>query len=35
MYGYYEKRMKNKGKKKEAHAVDDASVNQRGWRRSS
>jgi hypothetical protein len=28
MYGYYEKRMKNKGKKKEAHADDDALVNQ-------
>jgi hypothetical protein len=28
MYGDYEKRMKNKGKKKEAHADDDASVNQ-------
>jgi hypothetical protein len=28
MYGYYEKRMKKKGKKKEAHADDDASVNQ-------
>jgi hypothetical protein len=29
MYGDYEKRMKKKGKKKEAHADDDASVNQR------
>ena len=29
MYGDYEKRMKKKGKKKEAHANDDASVNQR------
>jgi hypothetical protein len=28
MYGDYEKRMKKKGKKKEAHANDDASVNQ-------
>jgi hypothetical protein len=28
MYGDYEKRMKKKGKKKEAHADDDASVNQ-------
>jgi hypothetical protein len=28
MYGDYEKRMNNKGKKKEAHANDDASVNQ-------
>jgi hypothetical protein len=28
MYGYYEKRMKKKGKKNEAHADDDASVNQ-------
>jgi phosphoenolpyruvate carboxylase len=28
MYEDYEKRMKNKGKKKEAHADDDASVNQ-------
>jgi hypothetical protein len=27
MYGDYKKRMKNKGKKKEAHADDDASVN--------
>ena len=27
MYGDYEKRMKKKGKKKEAHADDDASVN--------
>ena len=30
MYGDYEKRMKKKGKKKEAHVVDDASVNQGG-----
>jgi hypothetical protein len=29
MYGDYEKRMKKKGKKKESHADDDASVNQR------
>jgi hypothetical protein len=28
MYGDYEKRMKKKGKKKEAHDYDDASVNQ-------
>jgi hypothetical protein len=28
MYGDYEKRMKNKGKKKQAHADDDASLNQ-------
>jgi hypothetical protein len=28
MYGDYEKRMKKKGKKKEAHVDDDASVNQ-------
>jgi hypothetical protein len=28
MYGYYEKRMKKEEKKKEAHANDDASVNQ-------
>jgi hypothetical protein len=28
MYGDYEKRMKKKGKKNEAHANDDASVNQ-------
>jgi hypothetical protein len=28
MYGNYEKRMKKKGKKKEAHADDDASINQ-------
>ena len=28
MYGYYEKRMKKKWKKKEAHAYGDASVNQ-------
>ena len=28
MYGDYEKRMKKKGKKKEAHADDNASVNQ-------
>jgi hypothetical protein len=28
MYGDYEKRMKKKERKKEAHAVDDASVNQ-------
>jgi hypothetical protein len=28
MYGDYEKRMKKKGNKKEAHADDDASVNQ-------
>jgi hypothetical protein len=28
MYGDHEKRMKKKGKKKEAHANDDASVNQ-------
>jgi hypothetical protein len=28
MYGDYERRMKKKGKKKEAHADDDASVNQ-------
>jgi hypothetical protein len=28
MYGDYEKRMKKKGKKKEAHADDDASVNE-------
>jgi hypothetical protein len=28
MYGHYEKRMKNKGKKKEEHAYDDALVNQ-------
>jgi hypothetical protein len=28
MYGDYEKRMKKKGKKKEAHEDDDASVNQ-------
>ena len=28
MYGDYEKRMKKKGKKKEAHADDDALVNQ-------
>jgi hypothetical protein len=35
MYGDYKKRMKKKGKKKEAHADEDASVNQRGWRRSS
>jgi hypothetical protein len=28
MYGDYEKRMKKKGKKKEAHGDDDASVNQ-------
>jgi hypothetical protein len=28
MYGYYEKRMKEKRKKKEAHADDDAPVNQ-------
>ena len=28
MYGYYGKRMKKKGKRKEAHANDDASVNQ-------
>ena len=28
MYGDYEKRMKKKGKKKEVHANDDASVNQ-------
>jgi hypothetical protein len=28
MYGDYKKRMKKKGKKKEAHADDDASVNQ-------
>jgi hypothetical protein len=28
MYGDYEKKMKKKGKKKEAHADDDASVNQ-------
>ena len=28
MYGDYEKRMKKKGKKNEAHAYDDALVNQ-------
>jgi hypothetical protein len=28
MYGDYEKRMKKKGKKKESHVDDDASVNQ-------
>jgi hypothetical protein len=28
MYGDYKKRMKKKGKKKEAHAYDDALVNQ-------
>jgi hypothetical protein len=28
MYGDYEKRMKKKGKKKEAHVDDDALVNQ-------
>jgi hypothetical protein len=28
MYGYYEKRMKKKGKKKETYAYDDASINQ-------
>jgi hypothetical protein len=28
MYGYYENRMKKKGKNKEEHADDDASVNQ-------
>jgi hypothetical protein len=28
MYGHYEKRMKQKGKKKEEHPDDDASVNQ-------
>jgi hypothetical protein len=28
MYGDYEKRMKKKGKKKESHGDDDASVNQ-------
>jgi hypothetical protein len=28
MYGYYEKRMKKKGNKKESHAYDDSSVNQ-------
>ena len=28
MYGDYEKRMKKKGKEKESHADDDASVNQ-------
>jgi hypothetical protein len=28
IYGDYEKRMKNKGKKNEAYADDDASVNQ-------
>jgi hypothetical protein len=28
MHGDYEKRMKKKGKKKEAHADDDASINQ-------
>jgi hypothetical protein len=28
MYGHYEKRMKNKEEKKEAHADDDALVNQ-------
>jgi hypothetical protein len=28
MYGDYEKRMKNKGKKNEPHAHDDPSVNQ-------
>jgi hypothetical protein len=28
MYGDYEKRMKNKGKKMEAHADDDASIKQ-------
>ena len=28
MYGDYKKRMKKKEKKKEAHAYDDASVNQ-------
>jgi hypothetical protein len=28
MYGDYEKRMNKKGKKKEAHVDDDASVNQ-------
>jgi hypothetical protein len=28
MYGDYEKRIKKKGKKKEEHAYDDASVNQ-------
>jgi hypothetical protein len=27
MYGDYEKKMKKKGKKKEAHADDDASIN--------
>jgi hypothetical protein len=35
MYGDYEKRMKKKGKKKEAHADVDASVNQGAWRRPS
>jgi hypothetical protein len=28
IYGDYEKRMKKKGKKKETHPDDDASVNQ-------
>ena len=28
MYGYYEKRVKKNGKKKEAHEDDDASINQ-------
>jgi hypothetical protein len=28
MYGYYEKRMKKKWKKNEAHVDDDALVNQ-------